>query len=415
MAGIGWGKSMVLPRWHHTRVTWNLHSAESLVVAPNYRLLKNRCLAEYEAFLNSVGMREGRGRGKHFVINQSSGDMKLVYRHGHMVHFLSGNAPEVIISYNASHIALDEPATMEEEVITRLVGRLRCPRAAIRQIGFFGTPEGINWYSERFDPGVVQRIDGTPWSESPNRLVLHGSSYDNPYLPESYLRMLEEEYGWDPALRSNYILGIPMSMSRNRFYFNFDNKFVGDYPPDPETRTLYLSFDNNVTVMTWAAIQPWEDKYLVVADNGGQGRNIEHACEQFVDKFPPGIWKDHNVVVLGDAALWARSTHSNQRGYEIIRDCLGRHYTRLSISAPRANPHVEERSRCTNRLLSAGRLLVDRNAKRVIQSAQSAETDPIHGIKKPSKDTVTHAMEAVDMALLVLSPSMIKRQHVGIK
>jgi hypothetical protein len=413
IAGYGYGKTSFMPRWHTKRCVDNPKSAESIVVAPNYRLLKNRCLVEFRRFLISIGMTEGRNAD--FFITESASDMKLVFWWGHTVHFISGQTPDNLVSYNASHISIDEPALMDEEVISRVVARLRCPDASYRQILFTGTPEGLNWFFERFHPNEVIRQPGTPFSESSTRLVLHGSSHDNPYLDEKYLRILEEEYGWDPDLYANYVLGEWVSLSRNRFYHAFNASRIGEYPPDPETRTLYLTFDNNVGCMTWAVIQPWTDKYLVVSDNGGNARNIDEACEQFIEHYSVKVWGRHHVVVLGDAALWARSTHSNQTGYEIIRDNLTKHYPRLTIAAPRANPFVEERSRNTNKLFAKGRLLVDAGAKRVIQSAQSAETDPVRGIKKPNKDQVTHAMEAVDMAMLVLEPLKVKREHVGIK
>lgn len=421
VAGVGYGKTMAGPPWHFKRCRDNHLSPESLVIAPDNKLLESRCLAEYENFLVRIGLRED----KHFRVYRSSGKIRVNFRWGprgpnswsQNVYFLTAEAPKKIVSYNTSHAWLDEPALMHRQVDKNVTKRMRCPRAFYRQRLYTGTPEGMdgNWFYETFHPDKVVRRDGSPFSESRTALVLHGRSHDNPYLDQEYLDMLDEEFGFDEQYYANYILGEWVSLSKDRFYFNFTTKHIGDFPPMPELPRLILSFDNNVGCMTWAAIQPYADRYLVVADNGGTGRNIDEACEQFVDAFPPEVWGGHEIQVMGDAALWARSTHSSETGYAMIRRKLRDHYPNLTVKAHVQNPFVEERSRCTNRLLKAKRLLVDRRAKRVISSAQSAETHPKHGIKKPSGDQVTHAMEAVDMALVVLEPSRIKRQHVGIK
>jgi Phage terminase large subunit len=392
-------------------------------VAPDNKLLKSCCLADYESYLLKFGLREGRNGD--FRIKSSPGDLEIMFRWGPLgkrswsqhVYFLTGEAPKKIVAHTTSHAWIDEPGLMDAQVDKNVTKRMRCPNALYRQRLYTGTPEGTdgNWFYELFHPDKVIRQPGTPYSESERCLVLHGSSHDNPYLDQEYLDSLDEEFGWDKNYYANYVLGEWVSLSRNRFYHAFTNELIGDYPPDPQTKTLYLSFDNNVGCMTWAALQPWENQYLVVRDNGGNGRNIDDACEQFVDAFPVKDWGNHHIVVLGDAALWARSVHSNQRGYEIIRDNLKKYYPNLTLGAPRGNPFVEERSRNTNKLFAKRKLLVDRSAKKVIGSAQSAESDPKRGIKKPSGDQVTHAMEAVDMAMLVLEPLRIQREYVGIK
>lgn len=421
VAGVGYGKTFAGPPWLLKRCLDNDRSPEGLVVAPDNKLLESRCLGEFENCLLVSGLRDG----KDFKLYKSSGKIRVNFRWGprgpnswsQNVYFLTGEAPKKIVSYNTFAAWIDEPALMDRQVDKNITKRMRCPYARYRQRLYTGTPEGMDgsWFYELFNPAKVIRLEGTQYSENAHNLVLHGRSHDNPYLDAEYLQMLDDEFGWDKNYYANYILGEWVSLSKDRFYKDFNTGHVGDFPPMPELDRMILSFDNNVGCGTWAVIQPFANKFLVVADNGGQARNIDHSCEQFVERFPPEIWRDHEIKVLGDAKLWDRSTHSNQRGYEIIRDNLLPLYPNLTIGASHSNPFVEERSRCTNRLFANKRLLVDRGCKRVIQSAQSAESHPTLGIKKPSGEQVTHAMEAVDMALIVLEPSKIKRKFVGIK
>jgi hypothetical protein len=414
VAGYGYGKTKFGPRWSSKRVTDNKKSVESLVIAPNNRLLKNRCLVEYQAHLASMGMVEGK-RG-HYRVYQSTGDLRLVFNWGHTVHFLSGETPDNIISYNASHIWIDEPAVMDEAVIQRAVGRLRCPDAEYRQILFTGTPEGTNWFYERFHPDKVARQEGSPFSESETSLILHGSSYDNRFLPASYFRMLEKEFGWDSALFANYVLGEWVSLSRNRFYFKFDDvHHVADCPPNLACGELYLSFDNNVGCLAWAAMQPYQHAllsttdqgYAVVKANNADAENLHVACEQFARAFHPSFWRHHHVWVYGDAALWDRSNQTHQTGFALIQGLLKPHYPNLVIKAARPpNPSIQLRSICTNKFFGENRLLIDRGCRKVVLSARTTESKD-GKVKKPKDDVVTHSMEAVDRVLMAIEPPKV--------
>jgi hypothetical protein len=409
-AGIRYGKSMCGPAWHYARVKWNKGSKTSLVVAPTFKLAEEICVNYYRDFLLSIGLREGF----HFEINYSK--LRIYFPSlDHTILTLSGTNPETIVGFTSSHAWNDEAALNDPEVRRRILQR-NSFTCKFQQTLHTTTPIGTNWLYDEFGPDKCERKEGTPYSESDTKLVLHGRTMDNPYLGSKYLRTIEEEFGYDSQYYANYILGEWTSLSKDRFYFNFDDRaHVGSYPIDPELRTLYLSFDNNVGQMTWVVIQNVVNGYRIVSDNGGKGRNIEDACNQFVSAFPPVKWRGHLIVVLGDAALWARSVHSHDTGYDLIQHFLKPHYPGLRIGAPRGNPFVNERSITTNRLFGQGRIQINSAAKKVIQSAKTAEQDKNGKIKKPSGDTWTHAMEAVDMALMVLEPTQIVRGYQGIK
>jgi len=413
IAGLGGGKTTCGVRWDFRRVCDNEDSAESIVVAPNYRLLKNRCLAEYDLFLQHIGLRKGRNGD--YTINQSSSDMKIVFARGHTIHFLSGAAPENIVSYNASHIWIDEPAIMSELVVQKVIERLRCPKARYRQILFTGTPEGLNWFFERFHPNKVPRIEGTKFSESDTRLILHGSTYDNRTLPEDYFRRLEEQYSWDENLYKNYVLGEWVDLSRDRFYYAFsESRHVGDYPPDSSVFQLYLSFDNNVGKFAWAALQPqFSGGVAVVKANAADASNALVACEQVIRAFPPEIWGNHIVTVYGDAVLYQRSREIHGTTFDLIRSLLKPYYPRLEVRARRQNPAIHDRSLCTNMFFGQNRLHIDRRLSAVILSARATKQAKNGEIEKSKDDNVTHLMEAVDRVLMALDPPKIKRQFAA--
>lgn len=409
LSGVGYGKSFFGPPWMEKRRVDNPKSKTFLIAAPTYKLLKKRCFAEYIAWLTACGYREGR-RGD-YTFNQQ--DMSLVFHKSKQeIIGLSVDNPDSIISYNAAAIWSDESSLFKEDARRKLLMRLRCPDAVYRQTLDTTTPEGLNHLYESFHPDKFKRHDVISYNK--HALILHGRTMDNPYLDESYIRLLEAEFGWDELYWANYILGEWVSLMRNAFYFNFDEKkCVGDYPLDERGKTFDLTWDSNVGQMTWAVLQTDANEYFVRAENGSNGRNIHEACGQFMDRFPPAKFRSWIINVFGDATLHARSPHSYSTGYELIESLLKPHYPYLTIQAHRGNPFVEERSRVTNKLFKENRLKIHRECRKTIASAKQAERDKNGGIKKPKDDTITHAMEAIDMGLICREPPQIRFESRG--
>lgn len=417
IAGVGSGKTSAGPKACLIRCVDNPQSEEFLVIAPTNQLARDRCLKEFESYLLFLGMREGR----EFKVYRSPGNLKIelflpgcVKQTGY---FLSGESPERIVSYNVFFVWIDEPALQVADVWTRTAQRLRCPKANYIQTLFTGTPEGVgNWFADRFSEERAPQVGDTRYRENDTVLILEGSSYDNPFLPDSFFEALEAEFAHDPAAYETYVLGKFVSLAKKRFYFSFDERRnVRPHKPDPNNKQLYLTWDNNPVVLAWVAFQPVPDAYAVVRDNNATGRNIEDACVQFVEAFPPATWGGHVLTVLGDPALHARSTHSYSTGYEIVRTLLKPHYPRLSIEAPRGTLFVEERSRTTNKALHAGRVFADPGATGIIRSWKTVETNEKGQPKKEGGEDRSHCGEALDFALGHLAPPFVRREYAGLK
>ena len=411
IAGVGYGKSFFGAPWLEHRRLENKKSKQFLIVAPTYKLLKKVSFSRYIEHLHEWGMREGRGKAADFSVNWS--DLTVKHRNGQEVLGISGHDPNAVVGFTSAAAWLDEPALMDREIRRRVLKRNRCPKAKFRQVLHTTSPEGLNWVYDLFHPEKLKR-QGV-FSENDKRLVLHGRSHDNPYLDEEYLETLWDEFGWDEAYYANYVLGEWVSLSRNRFYFSFnEQKHVGDHPLDLSHPEFYLTFDFNWGKMAWAIIQRFGTIYKVVYANKANGRNAEDACLQFRSAFPPEKFRSWRISVLGDASGHSHSPTSNQNCYQVIRDSLRPHYPRLTIDAIISNPLVEERSRVTNRLFENSRLYINHTCTSVIASARSAETDTKRGIKKPPGEDITHPMEAVDMALIKLEPPRIRYESEGV-
>lgn len=415
IAGVRYGKTCFGAKWHFRRACANSESRESLVVAPDNKLLREKCLDEYVQLLEALDLKENHSRG--FKVNLSVPHLEFRFHKArHKVIFLTGEKPRKIVAYTASHAWADEIAICDEQVHKNLVKRVSCPKAKHKlQLLYTTTPEGTNWLYEKFASDDLEQVEGEPFKKSRSALILEGSSFDNPYLTQDYLDSIVDEFAWDTAYYENYILGKFTSLSRDRFYFSFNERtHLGDYPLQHDINSMFLCWDANVGQMTWTVVQDIAKDYYVCDENGSNGRNIDDACEQFINRYPPAKYGGWRITVLGDASLHARSTHSYLTGYQIIEENLKKHYPLLRVAAPRGNPFVEERSRCTNRLLAQGKLHISKNCKKVIQSLKLSESDGKGGIKKPSDDRHTHAMESVDMGLIVLEPPKIERRIRGV-
>ena len=409
VSGYGYGKTTFGVNWHFDRVLRNYNSPVSLVIGADYKLLRQVCLELYEQYLVKIGLSEG----KHFKINKSAMTLTFRWGIGQKVVFLSAEKPSKIMSYTASHALFDEPARCSSKANENLQGRLRCPLAFIIQTLYTTTPEGLNWFYELFDPSKLTRSGKHSYDD--NKLVLHGSSFDNPELPKQFFDAHKEMFGWDGDLFLNYIMGHWVNLSKDRFYFKFnETKHVKDVLLDADNKKLVMAWDNNVGTMTWAVGQiDFSDRIRFIDDNGGAGRNIDDCMNQFFELYKPSVYKDFAIDVYGDPTLHHRSNQTYTTGYEVIEKQLKKYFRSVTIKADEAYSEVEERNRHTNRLFANNRIVIGKRCKKVIESFRQVEFK--NGkVKKGANDTVTHAAEAIDHTLIQLFEPLTRTDQHGV-
>ena len=109
-----------------------------------------------------------------------------------------------MVAVDVSHTWLDEPGLCPLQAHVEIAKRTRCHKATIRQKLYTGTPEGVNWFGELVsNEDIVEEghYNAGPeemhlprFSVADKLLILHGTTYDNPYSPEDYLRSLEKAF-----------------------------------------------------------------------------------------------------------------------------------------------------------------------------------------------------------------------------
>lgn len=398
-----------------SRTLINDESPMSGVLAADYTLAREINQDGYITELEALGMREG----VHFEIRTKPITITHLWGIKQRTIFLSAEKPRKIKAYTFSHGNVDEFAIMGKESPMNFAGRLRCPKARLIQTLYTFTWEGENHAHEKF--GETNLVREGKHSTNARALVLHGTSYDNPDLPRIFFENLFDAFGWDEALFNNYVLGVCMSLSRDRFYFKFSPQLnVKPQTLERDNKHLFLTVDWNVGKMSWSAIQKQyspdfsKPVYSIIRANRSNAQDLLIVAQQIVETFPPDTFKDWTMEIMGDARGNNRSDQdASVTGYKFLKLLLSPHYPGLRINAPRNNPEVWQRSVCTNRLFGQGRLLIDPSCTKVIESAKMAEGDGKGGIKKPKDDTVTHAMEAVDMALMRFEPPEVERGYAA--
>lgn len=396
VGGVGSGKTSLIYPWHHDRCLINHESSYSLVVAENGKYLKLR-FKGYCDYLESIGYREKR----HYWCSRSS-PLSIRYWFGHEVLFWS--AETKIVSLNTSHDSQDEPALFSEDTALEIDQRRRCPKAKLLQSLSATSPEGLNWFYKFFGTGVKK--EGR-YSFNDQKLVLHSSTYDNTFLPKEYVEILRRRFGWNKGYFDNYVMGLWVSLAQNAFYFSFTDDNLEAIPLDRDIKRIVISCDNNVAKMQWVAIQEKDGLFNVFKANNGTARNIQVLAQEIKEAFPPAQFRDWDLHIAGDAVLHHRSNQTYTTGYELLTSILKPHYPRLKIIAYRGNPEVAERSFVTNQALAEGRLVINPDCGRVVDSVRATLAGGRSGILKPNNDDVTHAMEAVDHALCCLNPIKI--------
>lgn len=146
-----------------------------LIGAPTFPMLRDSTLRTvFEVFPPNL------------IAKYDKSDMVLKLTNGSEVLLRSLDDPEKARGPNLAWFWLDEGALCKPDAWKILVGRLRQPNFP-HQGWVTTTPKGYNWCFQEF---VVQ--------ERPDYKFFHCSTRENKYLPEDYLKRLEESYKDNP-------------------------------------------------------------------------------------------------------------------------------------------------------------------------------------------------------------------------
>ena len=152
--------------------------AMGMVTAPSYTTLR-------DATLLSVRSVWPEAMTKDFHPSSNT----LIVPNGSQVLFRTTDDPALLRGPNLAYFWMDEAPYSSQEAFKVLQGTLRQPGYP-HQGWLTGTPRGYTWFFDEF--AKVKRA---------NYSLHHWSARDNPYLPEGFIKSLEESYSREFALQ----------------------------------------------------------------------------------------------------------------------------------------------------------------------------------------------------------------------
>lgn len=172
IGGLGSGKTLALC---HEALKLSRINAGCLgiVAAPTYRMLDDTVLPTFFDFVCNPEK-----------VNFQKAKMQVDFPNGSRIIFRSLEHPDRLRGPNAAWSLIDEAPLCRERAFDIVLGRVRDPRAKLRQVKIVGNPRGFNWVYKRF---VEQPLAGYR--------LFRTSTYENPTLPPEYIRTLQGSYG----------------------------------------------------------------------------------------------------------------------------------------------------------------------------------------------------------------------------
>lgn len=348
---------------------------DGLLVVPTYSMFRMVHLAEWPDLLAKVGVH----------LHWNAQDSAFQWPWGGKLWVRSAENPQRLAGPNLAYIAFDEPGQMREEAWERASVRARHPKAQHKQIVCTGTPEGLNWFADKF-----------AHPEPP--YYTHWAKCWHPDLA-GYYDTIAETYGYDESLMASYAEGRFVPLRVGRCYHRYDpsvhiSEEEAQY--DPANIRLHLWCDFNVHYMRWVVVQ-LDGKSIRVIDEIalGSGSDTARACSEFLSRWH-ALHQHGYVIVTGDATGKAKNT-AGRTDYQIISEDIRGLFRGESVRVMKANPLQKDRVDAVNYHLAGRGLRVyihpkckelTKDFERVVwREGSSSEIDK-------SDEKITHASDA---------------------
>lgn len=124
-------------------------------------------------------------------VSESHGKMKVTFYNGSIIYFLAGDKEEKIRGYTVDFFCIDEPIEIDITIFNQLMARMR-GKVLKQRFGLLATNPGAETH------WIWQKFYGKP---QPGYFYVETNSRDNIYLPDNYVKNMEDAYDEDWARR----------------------------------------------------------------------------------------------------------------------------------------------------------------------------------------------------------------------
>lgn len=192
-------------------------------------------------------------------------------------------------------------------------------------------------------------------SRSDNVHVFYSNTFDNPYLPKSYIEGLKERLDAKQARRMIY--GEWVEINQEVIYYEYDSthNFIDNtYDIDPRY-PIRLMYDFNIAVgkplsLVLGQYKNDSDTWHIFDEIIIEGQRTADSLEEMESRGYFKNYKSHKFIIHGDAAGRAKDTRSNRSDYDIIDKFLANQDDRpdYEMQVPRKNPSIRDRHNAVN-------------------------------------------------------------------
>ena len=314
IGGYGSGKTESLIR-RTLYLKFKYKKASVAYYLPTYGLIETIAFPRFTELLTAAGCK--------FKLNETK--KRIVIQGAGTIFFRSMQDPDTIIGYEVGNSLVDEIDTLPIEkatkVFIKILGRNRTPLpdGSHNTVGLGSTPEGYGFCYQKYQKNPKEGYE-----------LIKASTYDNPFLSQSYIMSLVEAY---PAeLIQAYLMGEFVNLNGLTVYSNYNRKTHDTRETVQDGDVLHCGQDFNVSNQA-TTIGVYRGKVLHIVDEISGALDTPATVEILKTRYP-----NHKIVIYPDPAGSARhSTGASKTDFTILR-AAG-----FIVDAPPAHPRIKDR------------------------------------------------------------------------
>ena len=341
--------------------------SNGLILYPTYNLADSVFVEPFKEILERNGVA--------YTYNIASHKFRTIYGD---IQIYQTRYPQRIVGASYTYVGIDEldieNFKTAEVSVQKALGRLRgCDDA---ELYITTTPEGF---------GYTYHLMVEEYND--NKLLVHGRTTDNKYLPESYIQSLRDNY--DEKLLRAYIDGEFVNLTQGQTYYGFKRDIhvkECKYNPNLPIR-IGMDFNNDPLSSTISQIQPSGKVHVineVRLSHGGDGDlPTQRMCDTIRTMYPNNLY-----YAYPDATGAAKNSSARYSDISIIRQ------NKFIVKVAHINPRVINRVNSVNNQLSKNNIIVDPKCKGLIKDLeQVSNKEGTREIDK-SNQHLTHLSDA---------------------
>ena len=360
--------------------------SNGLVLYPTYNLADSVFVEPFKEILERNGVP--------YTYNIASHKFRTIYGN---IQIYQTRYPQRIVGSSYTYVGIDEldieNFKTAEITVQKALGRLRGCDDAVLYITT--TPEGFGytWHL------MVQEYND-------NKLLVHGKTTDNKYLPESYIQSLKDNY--DEKLLKAYIDGEFVNLTQGATYYGFDRELhVGECKYNPNL-PIHCGQDFNCDPLASTVSQIYPNGQVkvikeITLSHGGDGDlPTQRMCDTIREMFPNNIYYSYP-----DATGAAKNSSARYSDISIIRQ------NKFIVKVAHINPRVINRVNAVNNQLNKNNILIDKSCTGLIKDLEQVTNKAGTREIDKSNQNLTHLSDAFGYFINWIAP--VSKPMIGVQ